>query len=70
MRAYQQHKTGLDIDALIENHRVGYSLERDFYLSPEIFEEVSVRWSSFRALSSAKRCSSRRMICYRSHQPI
>ncbi len=39
MRPYQQNTTGLDIDALIQNHQMGYSLERAFYLSPEIFEE-------------------------------
>lgn len=42
MIPYQPHKTAIDIDALIENHHMGYSLERDFYLSPEIFEEEFV----------------------------
>ncbi|MGB0389809.1 MAG: hypothetical protein ACPGWR_33730, partial [Ardenticatenaceae bacterium] len=42
MRTYEQNRTGLDVDALIENHRMGYSLERAFYLSPEIFEEEFV----------------------------
>ena len=30
---------GLDIDALIARHRVGYSLERPFYVDPAIFEQ-------------------------------
>lgn len=38
MMTYQQRFEPVDIDALLQNHREGYSLDRPFYVDPAIFE--------------------------------